>query len=72
MGALLPFVVTIIRNMTVLKIIKCSNLMYWYRDHIGGIFPYLREDMDCYITREPEGYTNIIKKTDAEKIETPG
>lgn len=56
--------------MTQLKIIKCSNRMYWYRDSIGKLFPFVREENDYYISREPTGYINIIKKEDAEKVVT--
>ena len=44
--------------------------MYWYRDSIGKLFPFVREESDYYISREPTGYINIIKKEDAEKVVT--
>lgn len=48
-----------------LKITACTDPMMWYADKIGQIVPFLREESDCFISREPSGYINIVRKTDA-------
>lgn len=55
----------------VLKIIECSDSQYWYSDMIGKYVPYVRAhpNEDIYISREPEGYVNIVKMCDAELLE---
>jgi hypothetical protein len=52
-----------------LKIIKSSDPHYWYTPLIGQMVPFLREYDDCYMSREPEGFANIVRKEDAEIIE---
>jgi hypothetical protein len=52
-----------------LKILKSSNPLYWYTPLIGQIVPFLREYDDCYMSREPAGFANIVRKEDAEIIE---
>jgi len=52
-----------------LKIIKSSDPHYWYTPLIGQTVPFLREYDDCYMSREPEGFANIVRKEDAEIIE---
>ena len=55
----------------VLKIIDCSDYQYWYSDMVGKYVPYVREHPNegIYISREPEGYVNIVKICDAELVE---
>jgi hypothetical protein len=48
-----------------LKIIRCSDSLMWYSKHVGQEFPLLREYDDCYMSREPEGFANIVRKEDA-------
>ncbi len=55
-------------GMKELKIIKCSDPFMWYNDLVGSIVPLLREYEDCYMSREPTGFANIVKKEDAEII----
>jgi len=50
------------------KIKKCSDPLYWYHGFIGREFTVLWIDESGYWTREPSGYTNVIKDTDAEEI----
>jgi len=52
-------------RMKALQIIKCSNSIMWYRDHIGKFVPLLRDFGEEYLSREPSGLTNIVKKGDA-------
>ena len=55
----------------VLKITGCSDYQYWYADMIGKYVPYVREHSTegVYISREPEGYVNIVKFCDAILVE---
>lgn len=55
--------------MIALRITGCSDPKFWYSSMIGKIVPLVREVSTEYISREPDGYTNIVKKHDAEKIE---
>ncbi|WP_345969610.1 hypothetical protein WCX72_09805 [Sulfurimonas sp. HSL1-6] len=52
-----------------IRIISCSDPMMWYADHIGEIFPLIREEGGSYLTREPAGYTNVVRLADAEIVE---
>jgi hypothetical protein len=49
-----------------IKITSCSDKMFWYSRHVGNYapFPYIREDNNCYWTREDSGYLNFILKAD--------
>lgn len=57
--------------MKAIRILKCSDTRMWYRDHIGKVVPFLREEATEYLSREPAGYTNIVKKQDAEVVDAP-
>jgi hypothetical protein len=52
-----------------LKILKCSDSLMWYSKLVGQVVPYVREYDDCYMSREPAGYLNIVKLEDAEIID---
>ena len=56
------------RQRMMLKIIKCSDSLLWYKDLVGQTVPLIREYDDCYMSREPDGFANIVKKDDAEVI----
>ena len=56
------------RQRMMLKIIKCSDSLLWYKDLVGQSVPFIREYDDCYMSREPDGFANIVKKDDAEVI----
>ena len=43
--------------------------MMWYRDLVGTTVPFLRQYHDCFMSREPAGYTNIVKLCDATIVE---
>jgi hypothetical protein len=49
-----------------LKITGCTDAQMWYADKVGEIVPLVREVDDCYLSREPAGYINIVRKQDAE------
>lgn len=51
--------------MKMLYIENCSDGLMWYADKVGKFVPFVREESDCYLSREPAGYTNIVKKQDA-------
>jgi hypothetical protein len=55
--------------MIALRIIGCSDPKFWYANKVGDIVPFLREYINEYISLEPAGYTNIVRKCDAEKVE---
>lgn len=55
--------------MKALKIINCSDSSMWYRDSVGRIVPFVGVDSDGWWSREPAGYKNIIKLTDAELVD---
>lgn len=49
-----------------LLITGCSDPHLWYAGLVGQRVPLLRIEADCYMSREPAGYTNIVFKRDAE------
>lgn len=51
-----------------LLIVQCSDPMMWYADQIGCRVPIIGEDSLYFLSREPAGYSNIIKKTDAKIV----
>ena len=51
-----------------LLIKKCSDSMLWYRDLVGQTVPMIKEVDEGYLSREPAGYTNIVRREDAEVI----
>lgn len=55
--------------MKAIRIVKCSDSMMWYRDKVGKVVEYLREDTDYLWSREPAGYSNIIKRGDGVVID---
>jgi hypothetical protein len=57
--------------MKLLKIKKCSDPHLWYSGMIGESVPFLREFEDCYMSREPAGFSNVVRKEDAEVIDGP-
>jgi hypothetical protein len=55
--------------MKALKIIRCSDPLMWYCSKVGETVLLVREYEDCYMSREPAGYLNIVKLGDAEIVE---
>ena len=56
--------------MKALKIISCCDSKMWYAEHVGDIVPLLRIYSDGeFLSREPAGYSNIIRKGDAEIVD---
>lgn len=40
----------------------------WYRNLVGKYVPVAWEESDLFMSREPAGYRNIVKKQDAEIV----
>ena len=41
----------------------------WYCDKVGETVRLVREYEDCYMSREPAGYLNVVRLEDAEIVE---
>jgi predicted short-subunit dehydrogenase-like oxidoreductase (DUF2520 family) len=52
-----------------LLINKCSDPQLWYAGLVGKQVPLLREIPEGYLSREPAGFTNIVKREDAQVID---
>lgn len=52
-------------NEKMIFIKSCSDPLMWYKTEIGSFYTLIREYDDCYLTREPSGFTNIVRKGDA-------
>lgn len=52
-----------------LRITKCSDSLLWYADLVGQQVPLVREIPEGYLSREPGGFTNIVRKEDAQLID---
>lgn len=48
-----------------LRITGCNDRLMWYSGLVGELVPFLREERDAYLSREPAGYVNIVRKADA-------
>ena len=55
--------------MKALKIVKCSDPLMWYQNKVGETVQLVREYEDCYMSREPAGYLNVVRLEDAEIVE---
>jgi hypothetical protein len=55
--------------MRYIKIISCTDHLMWYSHRVGDTVQLVREEEDYYISREPNGCTNIVHKKDAEVID---
>ena len=53
-----------------IKVLKCSNFMLWYKQHIGEEFEVVREEKSAWWVREKDrpNPINWIYKTDSEII----
>lgn len=54
---------------TSLLIKSCSDPSMWYAGLVGETVPLLFTERDCYISRQPEGYVNIVHLEDGEVVE---
>jgi hypothetical protein len=57
--------------MVVIKIKKCQDPLMWYSGLVGKNVPFVRHLLseNNFLSREPSGYTNIVKLSDAELVE---
>jgi len=56
--------------MKALRITRCADLLMWYAPLVGKVVPYLGEWPESgYKSREPGGYTNVVRFGDAVIIE---
>ncbi len=51
-----------------LRITGCTDRSMWYAGMVGEVVDLLGEDRREYLSREPAGYVNIVKKSDAEVV----
>lgn len=58
--------------MKMLRIDQCSDGMMWYRDQVGSIVPLVRDlnSEGTFLTREPSGFSNVVRKCDVTVIDT--
>lgn len=61
----------LVEGTMMLRITKCTDPLMWYAGMVGEKVPLLKIHDDCYLSREPAGYTNIVKFEDAEILEAP-
>lgn len=54
--------------MKMLKITGCTDPHLWYACRVGQTVPYLGQWPECYRSREPSGFTNIVHFKDAEVV----
>lgn len=48
-----------------LLITGCRDRLMWYADKVGQRVAFLGEEPDCYLSREPAGFVNMVHKRDA-------
>ena len=53
-----------------IKILHCSDSMFWYNKHIGEIFKVVRIESDRFWVREQNefGYLNFVLAKDCEVV----
>ena len=51
-----------------LRVIACSDPQLWYSHYISRVFPVISREKDVYWVVDVEGYSNIVKKQDAEVV----
>lgn len=49
---------------------QCPDPMMWYSDKVGETVPFVREETQCYWSREDEGFINRVEKEDAKIVES--
>lgn len=55
--------------MNALLITNVSDSLLWYSELLGCIVPLVKSEYNGeYLSREPAGYTNIVKVCDAVKV----
>lgn len=51
-----------------LRIVGCTDPMMWYAGLVGQLVELVRLEASCYWGKEPSGYTNIVRKVDAQVV----
>lgn len=58
---------TIIHKVPVLRILRCTDAMMWYRNLVGQFVPHCGWfESEGYKSREPAGYANYVREIDCE------
>lgn len=55
-------------NSNCLLIIGCRDSLLWYSHLVGQLVPLMRDLGDEWMSREPSGHTNIVKRQDAIRV----
>lgn len=55
--------------MMALRIVACADRSWWYRELVGKVVPLLQVIPEGYLSRELAGYSNVVKRQEAEIIE---
>ncbi|MAN51201.1 MULTISPECIES: hypothetical protein [unclassified Marinimicrobium] len=55
--------------MKAIYIEKCKDSQLWYWELVGETVPYIRDIDEGYLSREPAGYTNIVRREDGRVID---
>lgn len=50
------------------KIVKCSDWMYWYHNQIHEVYTVYKVYDDGYIVRADDGFLNVIRPQDCEIV----
>lgn len=56
------------QNDKMILITGCSDPLMWYKNEVGNFFALIKEYDDCFLTREPAGFTNVVRKSDARLV----
>lgn len=52
-----------------LLITGCTDRNMWYSGLVGKEVPFLREESDAFMSREPAGFVNFVRKADGQLVE---
>lgn len=52
-----------------LLITGCTDRNMWYSGLVGKEVPFLREEPDAFMSREPAGFVNFVRKADGQLVE---
>jgi hypothetical protein len=52
-----------------LLITGCTDRNMWYSGLVGQEVPFLREESDAFMSREPAGFVNFVRKADGHLVE---
>jgi len=52
-----------------LLITGCNDRNMWYSGLVGKEVPFLREEHDVFMSREPAGFVNFVRKADGQLVE---